>query len=392
MQSIGNMCKNKFIIAAAGSGKTTYLVKQALKIKNDNVLITTYTEANEEEIRNKFIEENGFIPKNITIQTWFSFLLQHGVRPYQSSMNNELNSRKIGFYLAEKGTTTTYKGNDGKTYSWSKDKNFYQYYFTSKQGLKICSDTIADFIVNCNEKTKGEVISRISRIYPNIYIDEVQDLAGWELEILKLLFDTSSNILLVGDPRQVTYLTHHSTKYKKYKDGKIDEFIRNECKKDICEIDTDTLKNSHRNNKKICEYSSKLFQEYEACEPCDCKICRSYEINHEGVFLVNSTDIEEYCKKFSPTILRWSKAVYPDWNFGKSKGKTFDRVLIHPTKGKNGMTNWIKDNNTDLSSETRCKFYVAVTRARYSVGIVYNYNDSNTNIEGIEKYILEEEQ
>jgi ATP-dependent DNA helicase UvrD/PcrA len=79
------------MIAAAGSGKTTFLVKEALGVEDKNVLITTYTEANEAEIKKNIIEETkGYVPKNITIQTWFSFLLQHGVRPYQSAMNEEL--------------------------------------------------------------------------------------------------------------------------------------------------------------------------------------------------------------------------------------------------------------------------------------------------------------
>ena len=96
MQLVWNMNKNKLIIAAAGSGKTAFLVEKAKKIKDENVLITTYTEANEAEIRNKF---KGWTPKNITIITWFSFLLKHGVRPYQSVMNDDLHEKKIGFSL-----------------------------------------------------------------------------------------------------------------------------------------------------------------------------------------------------------------------------------------------------------------------------------------------------
>ena len=49
---------NKLIIAAAGSGKTTFLVEEALRQKKGKVLITTYTQANEAEIRKKIIEEN----------------------------------------------------------------------------------------------------------------------------------------------------------------------------------------------------------------------------------------------------------------------------------------------------------------------------------------------
>jgi DNA helicase-2/ATP-dependent DNA helicase PcrA len=38
------MKNNKLIIAAAGSGKTTYLINEAMKFKDERVLITTYTE------------------------------------------------------------------------------------------------------------------------------------------------------------------------------------------------------------------------------------------------------------------------------------------------------------------------------------------------------------
>jgi len=79
-------CKNKLIVAAAGSGKTSLLVNRALK-QTGNVLITTFTEANEGEIKKKLLERAKCFPKNVVVQTWFSFLLQHGVRPYQSAMD-----------------------------------------------------------------------------------------------------------------------------------------------------------------------------------------------------------------------------------------------------------------------------------------------------------------
>ena len=55
MQLPGAMKNNKLIIAAAGSGKTTFLVNQALAVNSETVLITTFTEANEQEIRNRII-------------------------------------------------------------------------------------------------------------------------------------------------------------------------------------------------------------------------------------------------------------------------------------------------------------------------------------------------
>jgi DNA helicase-2/ATP-dependent DNA helicase PcrA len=361
---------NKLIISAAGSGKTSFLVEKAKSIKDESVLITTYTEANESEIRNKF---KGHIPNNITIQTWFSFLLQHGVRPYQSIMNDGLHERKIGFFLTE-GASGTYQTENGKTYSYGEASDFYKYYFT--KDLKIYSDKISKFIVECNNKTQGEIIERISRIYQHIYIDEVQDLAGWELQIIKLLFNSKSNVLLVGDPRQVTYLTHHSSKYEKYKNGKIKEFIENECngKKNICDIDVTTLQKSHRNNTSICNFSSALYPDYEFCMPCECHSCRNTHQDHQGVFLVKPDHIDSYCKKYNPQKLFYSKAEYPGLTFGNSKGLGFDRVLIYPTEK---IREYLKKGDVKEVETIKAKFYVALTRARYSVGIVCDYDDSS---------------
>jgi len=307
------MSRNKLIIAAAGSGKTTLIVNEALTISNKNILITTFTEANRDEIRKKIIDKTrGYIPKNITVQTWFSFLLQHGVRPYQGIMDNNLHSRKIGFLLFEGKSGIRFKDKKGKPYYWG-EKDFYKYYFTSE--LKIFSDKIAQFVCKCNNKCHNEVIKRFTRIYPYIFIDEVQDLAGWDLELLKLLFESISEIFMVGDPRQATYTTNDSSKHIKYRNGKIKDFIESECKKDICIIDSDTLKISHRNNKSICDFSSKLYPEFPKTEPCDCQICRKYNPDHQGIFVIKEKDVPDYIEKYKPiTILRYQKSLYPELN------------------------------------------------------------------------------
>ena len=73
---------------------------------------------------------------------------------------------------------------------------------------------------------------------------------------------------------------------------------------------------------------------------------------------------------------------YSVMNFGESKGLTFDRVLIYPTKT---MMSWILDHSKDLPYQSKSKLYVAITRARHSVGIVYD-NKKNISVEGIRKY------
>lgn len=381
------MKNNKLIIAAAGSGKTTFLVAKALAVDSEAVLITTFTEANEQEIRNQIVAKKGCIPRNITVKTWFSFLLQHGVRPYQSVLNTHIHRLDVGFYLTteKSGKKLDAAGkpilSNGRPIYWG-ESDFLKCYFTNS--FKIYSDKISRFVYGTNEASKGEVISRISRIYKHIYIDEVQDLAGFDLDIVKLLFKSNSSVLLVGDPRQVTYQTHFSTKYEKYAKGGIKAFVENELGKKIeCEIDEASLSVSHRNNQLICDFSARLYLAMQAPVACACNECRIHD-DHLGVFIIKPSQVELYLKFYNPTQLRWSSSskVHPDYavqNFGESKGSTIDRVLIYPTKP---MIDWIENNDINLKDEGRSKLYVGLTRARLSSTIILDYKEG-ANFEGV---------
>lgn len=355
--------KNRLFIACAGSGKTTQLVNKALLFK-ERVLITTFTQENKNEIIKKVLYlNNGIIPHNITVSTWFSFLIEHGAKPYQGKLTEgrikglELVNKKSGVkYITTKGVPVPYKENDVENHYFNKRHEIY-------------SDKLSKFVIKCNEANSGKVIERISKIFKHIFIDEVQDLAGYDLKIISLLLKSDSIITMVGDPRQVTYHTHFSTKYGKYKDGMIEEFIKNECSKNQCEIDLNTLVGSWRNNQIICDFANKVFPEFS---PTISK--QEKKVEHEGIFLVRNRDVNNYLLKFNPLQLRYRRNVtginpnYSVMNFGEAKGITVPRVLIYPTAD---ILLWCGDfKNTRFSFEVKCKFYVALTRAKYSVGIV----------------------
>ena len=231
----------------------------------------------------------------------------------------------------------------------------------------------------------------MSRIYPHIYIDEVQDLAGYDLDILKLLLQSQSELLMVGDPRQVTYLTHYEKRYERYRDGLIKQFIIDEQL--ACAIDETTLKKSHRNNAVICAFSSELFPSMPQTEPCTCAICRAASPVHAGIFLVKESDVAKYRELYRPVILRQQKAKEGEWTFGMSKGLGFDRILIYPTTpilnylkdGKLTKTVYVKGKKQTKSAFEIAKFYVALTRGRYSVAIVCNFKNEQF-IDGIKKW------
>lgn len=379
MQSTFN--NNKLIIAAAGSGKTTFLVEEALKQKEGKVLITTYTQANEAEIRKKIIEKNKCIPDNVTVQTWFSFLLKHGVRPFQGILFD----KKIkGMILVNsqsglKGYTKT-----KQPIYFGEEKEFERHYFSKE--LKIYSDKLSKFVFRCNEKSNGSVIDRISRIYSHIFIDEIQDLAGYDLDLLKLLFNCSSNILLVGDPRQGTYSTNSAPKNKQFKKAKVINYFFQDKTINI-ETDQNSLMTNYRCNKPICDLSNKLFANFPVTTSGNYT-----ETEHDGVFFIKEKDIESYLQKYKPIQLRNDsrekriKENYRVMNFGESKGLSFDRVLIYPTKP---FLDWVKDNSSELAETSRSKLYVALTRAKHSVAIV---NDKENINNDISHYLFENDE
>jgi superfamily I DNA/RNA helicase len=352
---------NELIIASAGAGKTTTLISKAIAKSNEgeSVLITTFTEACEEEIRAKLIEEcGGFTPTNITIQTWFSFLIKHGAKPYQDCV---ISSEITGLILVSGLSGVRFTTKEGRPVYWSEDKNIHEHYLSSTG--KIYSDKLAKFVARCNKDSNGKVISRISECFDNIFIDEVQDLAGYDLEILKELFKCKSSILLVGDPRQATYSTNNAQKNSKFKKSKIVNFFSSNVNDLV--IDDKSLTKNYRCSPMICDYSNKLYPDLP-----DVTSGNNITTGHDGIIIVDKSFVDSYLREFNPVQLRYSKTTavnpnYPVHTYGKSKGLTFDRSLIYPTVP---IVKWLIDSESEL--KTRSGFYVALTRAKYSVAIV----------------------
>ena len=54
------------------------------------------------------------------------------------------------------------------------------------------------------------------KIFSYVFVDEIQDFVGYDLEVIKKLHEVGCNMTLVGDPRQTTYQNSLRAKYKKY--------------------------------------------------------------------------------------------------------------------------------------------------------------------------------
>ncbi|MCL2137262.1 MAG: TGBp1 family protein [Coriobacteriia bacterium] len=355
---------NKLLLAAAGSGKTTFILEEALSYPTcEEIMITTYTQSNFNSIISKLYEMNGCIPPNITIQTWFSFLIEHGIKPYQY-----WEGRISGMLLVSKRSGFRYFNKRGKPVYWG-EKNLYKYYFTdggNPNELIVYSDKLSQLAMACNSHSCGSVIWRMSKIWKKFYIDEVQDMTGYDLDVVRELLISGISTTLVGDPRQVVYQTHPSHKYEKYK-GNIRKFIEDECKPGICEIDDHTLNTSYRNPFEICQLSGELYPEYATPLPYSKQI----DINHPVLFLPE-TRVQEYLSEHPSVQLRYNIKTkvndsYPVFSFGDSKGQEFDSVVIYPTKE---MLKWLVNHEVKLEPQTRARLYVALTRTRKDLAII----------------------
>ena len=342
---------NKVIIASAGSGKTTYLVETAYNLVDARILITTFTDENADEIQKRFFEKYKRLPNNVTILPWFTFLLQEGVRPYQGV----LYSKRIAHVHLVSGKSTMYVP----------ESDFRGYYLLDDE--TVYSDKLAQLACKINKASNELSIKRLEKVYTHIFVDEVQDLAGYDLDFLDLLFSSRIKTILVGDPRQATFASNDSPKNSKFRYSSIDNFFKAKLKEKIVEYDDFSLSLNHRCVQPICEFSNELFPEYERAMSSN-----KTEDSHIGIWFVRPEDVTAYLQCYNPMILRHDKRTtvpssYPVLNFGKSKGRTFKRVLIYPTSR---IIDWLQ-KGVPLKGISRSKFYVALTRAQLSVAIVY---------------------
>ena len=359
---------NIVIMAAAGAGKTHDICKEVIenaKTTNKKILITTYTNKGIESIEKEYKKQNnGVIDKNVVILSWFQFLLRELVKPYQSSILNKINIINSIDFNHQYGYINFNSRGTPKHYMLTNN---------------ILSNTVSEFAIDSNIKSNNKVIQRLGEIYSHIYIDEIQDLAGEDIEILNLLFNSKIQIQCVGDVKQSTYTTYNAKKNKKITGIHLIDFFKELERKGIITLLFNNK--TRRFGREICEFSNSICNDKNNRIESD----KIYKEENQGVYLLDKKDFENYFKIYKPTILKFdakTKIDYDSLNFGQCKGMTFDRVAIFPNKKYKEFL----QNGTSLDSP--CKYYVSATRARYSIVFVVeklfendNFKYTNINLE-----------
>ena len=327
------------ILAVAGAGKTTEIINNIKK--DDKTLIITYTENNYNILKNNIIKKFKGIPDNIKIYTYFTFLYRFCFLPL-----------KKGFKV--KGLD--FNSNPNK-YIKAKDINYYYNRVSKKMYhnrlAKICSDYFID-----------DIIKRIEKYFNFIYIDEIQDFASHDFNLLLNLIKTNCNILLVGDFYQHTFDTSRDGNVNSNLYNDYDNYI-NKIKNSDSNIKVDTINflKSKRCSKQVCEFITEYLKiKIESYNNHD-SIIR--EIDDENTIEKIAND-DNIVKLFYQNSKKYDMKNKDNW--GNSKGNTYINTCV--VLNKNSYEKYKKHKLNELPSSTKNKLYVALSRATNDVYII----------------------
>lgn len=325
----------KLILSVAGSGKTKLLIDRLDKVKR--FLIVTYTNKNTDNIRRRVLKKFGYIPKNITIYTYFEFLMAVCYRPFFS---DSIKAKGICWNMPDP-ETLKYNRDNPAFY-----KNVYRrLYFNRIAWL-------------CNKQV-DEIRNRIAKYYDGFFYDEAQDIDGHDFNLILKIIPENIEAIFVGDYFQHTFSTSNDgqinkgiyenlTKYKKrWKDAGF-------------EIDETARVNSHRCSSSICQFvRDKMGIEIYSSKNNISEI-REVTTKEEAETLINNDSIP---KLFYQEAHRYT---CHSINWGDSKGlDDFEDVCI--VLNKTTLNAFHSGKLKNLTPSTKNKLYVACTRARRNI-------------------------
>lgn len=321
----------QLIFAVAGSGKTTKILDSIPN--NKRSLIITYTNENLKSLEFSLIKKYGFVPDYVCLQSYFSFLYKFCFRPIFS-----------------------YKLQD-HSYTWEPPSSFPsksnpKHYMTKNHYLY--ANRVAKFII---EKNAIEIINkRLEKYFDNLFVDEVQDFAANDFNLLLEITKANIDMLFVGDFYQHTFDTSRdgnirTNLHKKGADAYINEF-----KKVGVSIDKEALKKTYRCSPAVCEFISKqigISIQSNRTDETDVVFVDDLETAHE---LFHD---DQKVKLFYQEHAKYS---CNSNNWGKCKGlNTYDDVCVVLN---NKTSKHFKDDNLHkLPDSTKNKLYVACSRA-----------------------------
>ncbi|MFY0645003.1 MAG: AAA family ATPase [Bacteroidia bacterium] len=321
------------ILAVAGSGKTSLIIEK-LNLVN-RFLVITYTRNNTRNLKKSIIQKFGFPPENIHLLSYYNFLYSFCFRPF------------LGYTLKPKGIYWDYT----PPYTNRLPLNNLKRYMTKNKLLY--HNRIAKLLEQCD--VLENINKRLEKYYDFLLIDEIQDFAGHDFNLLKNVCKSDIRILLVGDFYQHTFDTSRdgNTNASLHKDyNKYQEIFE----KAHVKTNTVHLNESYRCSRNVCEFITNQI---------GIQIQSRKEINSTVSFVDKRDEIEKIFNDNDIVKLFYREHYKYDCfsrNWGDCKGENqYHDVCV--VLNKNTMSSFSSGQLSELKPVTKNKLYVACSRA-----------------------------
>ena len=330
----------RVVFAVAGSGKTTRIIA-CLDLER-RFLLVTYTDNNLATLRRKVFEKFGFIPANITLLTYFTFLHAFCYRPLLAM---RMRTRGINFDMPPV-----------QTLRFSRDSHA----FYIDPSRRLYHNRIAKLLAT--KGVIGEAAKRVEKYFDVLCFDEVQDIGGHDFQLLEAICGCDMDLLLVGDFFQHTYTSSQDgnvngglhADYTKYK---------RRLQMAGLTVDTTSLAKSHRCSATV----SQFIREHMGID-IHSHTDRATDVVH--ITKQNEFDELHACEKTVKLFIQeHAKYGCHSQNWGGSKGQDHHRdvcVVLHEAAYKAYLAGGLRK----ISPLTMSKLYVACSRASGNLYLV----------------------
>lgn len=327
----------RVIFAVAGSGKTTSILEALSEDKRS--LIITYTENNLKNIRYKIIEKFGYFPENIKLLSYFTFLYSFCFKPFLSRI---IFAKGMSWGFPP-GFTTRLKRTNIKYYI---DTNNRIYHNRLAKLLEVAG-------------VHEDIVERLEKYFDDLFIDEIQDFAGHDFNLLKIISTANINIQYVGDFFQHTFDTS--------RDGAINKNLHNDYEKYInhfqamgLEVDTESLVKSYRCAPAVCDFISGNLKINIESHRSDATEINMINDEHQINQILNDPKIVKLFYNKHYNFGCYSR------NWGGCKGEdNYSDICI--VLNPETLAKFNNGNLSELAPKTKNKLYVACTRARGNI-------------------------
>ena len=325
------------MLAVAGSGKTTYLI--SLLNLEQRFLLVTYTRNNYEHLKRSVIRKFGYFPENIKVLKYFQFVYTFCYKPFCG-----LDKRSSGICFKQPPEYTRYRpGTD----------EFYR----TRSG-RLYHNRIAHY---CSAQCVDGIKARLDKYYDYLLIDEVQDFAGRDFNMLLNILPDGCNTICVGDFYQHTYDTSL--------DGNVNHGLYDDYRRFLKKwtdvgvtIDTTTLSRTHRCSSEVCSFVNDMGIAIESTGEADGNVYILDKEEDADAILTNGRIPKLFLEKSNQFRCA-------SMNWGASKGiDSFEDVCVVLNKTAQKLLENRK--LIELNPKTKNKLYVACTRAHRHLYIV----------------------